>query len=374
MARYYIIAGEASGDMHAANLMREIMVKDRHACFRFWGGDRMAELGGKPVRHINELAFMGFMEVAANLPTILRNIRFCKRDIISFSPDVLILVDYPGFNLRMAEFAHQQSFKVAYYISPQVWAWKQSRVAKIKRFVDKMLVILPFEKEFYAKHGLEVEFPGHPLLDELDRDNPEEEHVFYEINKLPQKPIVALLPGSRKQEISRMLAKMVAVADYFPDYQFVVAGVPAFGTSYYNQFFKKNNISLVYNQTYSLLRHARAALVASGTATLETALLGAPQVVCYKANRVSYFIARKLVKIKYISLVNLIMDKPLVRELIQDGFSGQTLVGELDSILHDDTIRNTMLEGYAELKIRLGGTGASARAAQCITDMIDSRP
>lgn len=371
MARYYIIAGEASGDMHAANLMQEIMQRDSHASFRFWGGDRMAAVGGKPVRHISDLAFMGFWEVAVNIRTIMRNIRFCKQDILAYHPDVIILVDYPGFNLRIAAFAHSQKFKVVYYVSPQIWAWKQSRISKIRRYVDRMLVILPFEKAFYARHGMEVAFPGHPLLDEMEKITAyPEKTAFYESNKLPQKPIVALLPGSRKQEISRMLGRMVAVAAYFPEYQFVVAGVPAFGTCFYNQYFSKANVSLVYNQTYALLHHASAALVASGTATLETALIGTPQVVCYKANRISYHIARKLVKVKYISLVNLIMDKPMVTELIQDGFSRQALVGELDSVLHDEGVRKTILQGYEDLKRLLGGGGASARAAEIVTDLI----
>ena len=371
MNKYYIIAGEASGDVHAANLMKRLKARDKDAVFRFWGGDRMAREGGEPVRHINELAFMGFWEVFVNLGTVLRNLRFCKRDISAWSPDVIILVDYPGFNLRIAEYAHKNGMRVVYYISPQIWAWKQSRIKKIKRAVDKMLVILPFEKDFYARLNYPVSFPGNPLLDEIVpvRDNPEFAG-FRKAHNLSEKPIVAVLPGSRKQEISRKLGDMAAMAALFPDYQFVVAAVSAHDKEFYFKYAGNANVSLVYDQTYPLLANAEAALVASGTAALETALFNVPQVVCYKANKISYQIARRLVKVKFISLVNLIMDKPVVREMIQDAFNREALRDELDRLLYNAAYRSRMQEDYRQLENMLGGEGASDRAAREITKFI----
>ncbi len=369
MNRYYIIAGEASGDVHAANLMKRLKARDKNALFRFWGGDRMAREGGEPVRHIDELSFMGFWEVLVNIRPILRNLRFCKQDIVSWKPDVLILVDYPGFNLRIAEYAHKRGIRVIYYISPMIWAWKQSRIKKIKRSVDRMLVIVPFEKDFYASLNYDVSFPGSPLLDEIApvRNNPEYA-VFRKANNLSDKPIVALLPGSRKQEISRKLGTMAAMAEFFPDYQFVVAAVSAHDKEFYMQFAGNAGISLVYDQTYALLANAGAALVASGTATLETALFNVPQVVCYRAGKISYAIARWLVKVRYISLVNLIMDKPVVREMIQDGFNREALRGELEKLLYDTGYRKRMQEDYRQLETKLGGEGASDRAAREIIE------
>jgi lipid-A-disaccharide synthase len=371
MARYYIIAGESSGDMHGANLMKSLQQHDPNAVFRFWGGDRMSALAGKPVKHIRELAFMGFMEVVLNLRTIVHNLRLCKDDIIRFKPDVLILIDYPGFNLRIAEFAHRKGFKVVYYISPQIWAWKQNRIRKIKKSVDKMLVILPFEKDFYAGLGMKVEFPGHPLLDEvLPIRKSADYSEFIRKNQLPEKPVVALLPGSRKQEVSRMLNDMMDVAVHFPDYQFVVAGLSGLGKDFYQHFSHSANISVVFDQTYSLLANSKAALVASGTATLETALFNVPQVVCYRANPVSYAIARRLVKVNYISLVNLIMDRPVLKELIQKGFNKEILKDELTRLLFDLAYRSSMQSAYLELENKLGGQGASDKAAKIIIGMI----
>ena len=364
MARYYVIAGESSGDLHGANLMKSLRQQDPDAVFRFWGGDRMSALAGQPVKHIRELAFMGFLEVLLNLRTIMHNIRLCKDDLVKFNPDVLILIDYPGFNLRIAEFARRQRIKVVYYISPQIWAWKQNRIKKIKKTVDKMLVILPFEKDFYASLGMEVEFVGHPLLDEvLPIRESADYSTFVRKNQLPEKPVVALLPGSRKQEVSRMLKDMMAVAAHFPRHQFVVAGVSGLGKDFYQQLTHSANTAVVFDQTYSLLANSNAALVASGTATLETALFDVPQVVCYTANPISYAIARRLVKIKYISLVNLIMDRPVLKELIQKDFNGQSLKDELTRLLDDQAYRNAMHGAYRELENVLGGQGASDKAA-----------
>ncbi|MFP4064905.1 MAG: lipid-A-disaccharide synthase [Bacteroidales bacterium] len=371
MNRYYIIAGEASGDVHAANLMKGLKAHDKDAVFRFWGGDRMAREGGIPVKHINELSFMGFWEVLVNLRPILRNLQFCKQDILAWKPDVLILVDYPGFNLRIAEYAHQRGIRVVYYISPMIWAWKQSRIKKIRRVVDKMLVILPFEKDFYGRLNFPVSFPGNPLLDEIMPVRKDPEFAdFRKVNNLSDKPIVAVLPGSRKQEISRKLGDMAAMTNYFPDYQFVVAAVSAYDKEFYLQYAGNTNISLVYDQTYPLLANAEAALVASGTAALETALFNVPQVVCYKANTISYHIARHLLKVRYISLVNLIMDKPVVREMIQDDFNREALRHELDRLLYNSAYRSRMKEEYRQLEQKLGGEGASDRAAREIAEFV----
>jgi lipid-A-disaccharide synthase len=364
--RYYIIAGEASGDLHASNLMQEIGRLDPAADFRCWGGDRMQARGGTLVKHINELAFMGFQEVLLNLRSIIGNLRYCKMDLMAYQPDVLILVDYPGFNLRMAEFAKKNGIRVVYYISPQIWAWKQSRVKKIQRYVDKMLVILPFEKAFYNQFGVDVEFVGHPLLDALEQvQKGNTVREFREHNNIPDKPLVAILPGSRKQEISRLLHIMATVASEFPDHHFVIAGLNAYPAGFYKSFFSGLNVSIVYDQTYSLLSHAHAALVTSGTATLETALFQVPQLVCYKAGSVSYAIARRLVKVKYISLVNLIMDKLVVREFIQSRCNQNELMKELSLLLNDATYREDMKSDYALLRDKLGG-GASRQAASQI--------
>ncbi|MDR4988346.1 MAG: lipid-A-disaccharide synthase [Bacteroidales bacterium] len=371
MARYYVIAGESSGDMHGANLMKSIRTLDPDAGFRFWGGDRMSAVAGEPVRHVSDLAFMGFWEVLINLKKILKNIRFCKQDLLRYNPDVLILIDYPGFNLRMAQFAAKHNIKVVYYISPQIWAWKQNRIKTIRKTVDKMLVILPFEQDFYKRLGMEVEFTGHPLLDELiPLKETSRYDDFRSDNNLDDTPIVALLPGSRKQEVSRMLRGMTEAAGNFPDHQFVVAGVSSLGMHFYKSYTGASNVSVVLDQTYALLANARAALVASGTATLETALFGVPQAVCYKANVVSYHIARKLVNIKFISLVNLIMDKAVLQELIQHNFNPAAVQCELQRLLFDEAYRNSMQSEYRQVYERLGGTGASRKAAEHIIDVV----
>jgi len=364
--KYYIIAGEASGDLHASNLMKAISQLDKQAVFRCWGGDLMKSSGGTIVKHYRELAFMGFAQVVTNIRTIIRNLNFCKKDILSFQPDALILVDYPGFNLRISDFAHRAGFKVIYYISPQVWAWKQSRVHKIKRSVDKMLVILPFEQEFYKKYNYDVEFVGHPLLDVIrSSGHASVRQDFIAGNLLSGKPIIALLPGSRKQELHHMLPFMARLSGRFPDYEFVIAGAPSIDPEYYQKLVGTEGLKVLFNQTYELLRHSQAALVTSGTATLETALHHVPQVVCYRGSLLEYIIVRPLVKIKFISLVNLIVGRQIVKELIQYDLNEDNLYHELEMILNE-TWRKVIFRGYEELHGKLGGEGASVRAAESI--------
>ena len=368
--KYYIIAGEASGDLHASNLMKALKMEDPQAVFRCWGGDMMQEQGGEIVKHYRDLAFMGFAEVVMHLRTILRNIKFCKKDIVAWQPDVVILVDYPGFNLRIADFVKQQAIKVFYYISPQIWAWKEGRVEKIKKTVDRMFVILPFEKAFYHKHHYEVDFIGHPLLDALQGRLPE--HNFRAKNGLDGKPIIALLPGSRKQEINKMLPELAKVVPLFPEHQFLVAGLKHIGEAFYSKHLSYPNIKLVIDQTYSLLENADAALVTSGTATLETALFKVPQVVCYKGSWLSYQIGKSLVKVKYIALVNLIMDRPVVKELIQSQLKTANLTTELQQLLNGER-RQEIMRDYDELIVKLGGPGASAKAAKLMVDELKVR-
>jgi len=360
--KYYIISGEDSGDMHAANLVTEIKYIDENAEIRAWGGDKLQQQGVTIVKHIKELAFMGFSEVIVNLPTILKNISFCKKDLLAFSPDALILVDYPGFNFRIAEFAKQNGIKVFYYISPQIWAWKKSRIKQIKKMVDKMFVILPFEKQYYQSNNFEVDFVGHPLLDEIAKDN------FY-FSLQTTKPIIALLPGSRKQEISKILPQMLGVVNDFPDYQFVVATTNSIKEEFYKNIITNKNVLLTKNETYGLLKNAKAALVTSGTATLETALFGVPQVVCYKTNFFSYQIAKRLVKTNFISLVNIIMAKMVVKELIQNELNPYNLSASLSKIL-ENTNRERIQMDYNALKIKLGVKGASNKVADLIIKSI----
>ena len=311
--KYYIIAGEASGDLHGSNLITELKKLDTDADFQGWGGDKMQSAGVNLGKHYRDLAFMGFTEVVKNLPTIFKNLQFCKQDILNYQPDVLILIDYPGFNLRIAKWAKQNNFFVIYYISPQVWAWKESRVKDIKKYIDKMLVILPFEKEFYKKWDYDVVYVGHPLVEVVESFKLKNESE----SESQSSNIIALLPGSRKQEIQRKLPVMLQTAAHFPEYNFVVAKAPGIEENFYNTFLSSHkNVTTVVNQTYSLLSKAKAALVTSGTATLETALFGVPEIVCYKGSSISYYIAKKLIKLKYISLVNLIMNKEVVKELI----------------------------------------------------------
>ena len=364
--KYYLIAGEASGDLHGANLMRALQQIDPEAEFRFWGGDRMEAVGGKLIKHYRDLAFMGFWEVVTNLRTILRNIDFCKRDITQYQPDALIFIDYPGFNMRIAKWAKEIGIPTHYYISPQIWAWKENRIKAIKRDVDAMYVILPFEKDFYEeKHQYPVHFVGHPLLDAIAARKEVSEEVFKRENGLDERPIIALLPGSRKQEIAKMLSVMLSVVESYHQYQFVIAGAPSQEYDFYKQFIKEENVHFVTGKTYDLLSHAHAALVTSGTATLETALFNVPEVVCYRGNWISYQIAKRVISLKYISLVNLIMDAPVVTELIQGELNTKNLKTELDKLLNPEH-RAKLLKDYEALREKLGNKGASERTASFI--------
>ncbi len=364
--KYYIIAGEASGDLHASKLMNGLKKQDADADFRCWGGDLMEDAGGVLVKHYRDLAFMGFAEVLMNIRTILRNMKFCKQDILEYKPDVLILVDYPGFNLRMAEFAAKQGIRVFYYISPQVWAWKRSRVHKIKKYVERMYVILPFEKDFYAKFDYNVDFVGHPLLDAIQNETDDEKNIRIEAG-LDSKAVVAVLPGSRKQEIKKMLPVMMEMTKHFPDHQFVIAAAPSAPDSYYDAADGIAGVKIIKGKMHAILRIADAAMVTSGTATLETALFKVPEVVCYKGGWISYYIAKRLIKdIKYISLVNLIMDREVVKELIQGEFNAGRLISELTRLISDDQYRSQMLSDLETLHKKLGGPGASEMAAQLI--------
>lgn len=366
--KYYIIAGEASGDLHASNLIHHIFQHDSEANVRGWGGDLMQKQGAEIVKNYKDLAFMGFIEVALHLRTIFANIRFCKRDITEFQPNVVILIDYPGFNLRIAKFLYQQKIKVFYYISPQVWAWHTSRIKQIKAYVNEMFVILPFEKDFYASHHVNVHYLGHPLLEAINKFTTDNE--FINRNKLTTQPIIAILPGSRKQELTNMLKVMLEVSKKIDDYQYVIAGVEHL-KPLYSEICKDNSIKIVYNQTYSLLAHSFAAMVTSGTATLETALFNVPQVVCYKGNYFSYLIAKQLIKnIQYISLVNLIANKQVVLELIQHEMNVEQVYNELTKILTDTTYRQTILNDYQELHFKLGDGNTSSRIAQKIIELL----
>ena len=372
--KFYIIAGEASGDLHASNLVAEIKKKDKKAEFRGFGGDLMKAQGVELVKHYRTMAYMGFVEVAVNLRKVLGNIAQCKKDILEYQPDVVVLVDYPGFNLRIADFAHKKGFKVFYYISPQVWAWKRRRVQKIKKSVDKMLVILPFEEEFYKRYGVDVTFVGNPLLDELAKVGAGNRSIFLRRNSLGERrEIIAMLPGSRRQEVKRTLPVMLKAASHFPDYQFVIAGVSSLDKSLYKDIMGNSDVFFVENQTYDLLLNSSAALVTSGTATLETALLSVPEVVCYKATNFSYRLAKWMIKVKFISLVNLIMDREVVKELIQGDLNEDNLVKELDQLLHNGKRQRQLLEDYEELKDKLGNVGASEKAAEVIVESLKTK-
>jgi len=362
--RYYIISGEASGDLHASNLMRHLKQKDAEMNVRAWGGDLMQDQGATIVKHYKDLAFMGFLEVLLNLKTILGNLKYCKKDILAYKPDALILVDYPGFNMRIAKFAKEYNIPVYYYISPQVWAWKKNRVFDIKKYVTKLYSILPFEKDFYAQYDYEVEYLGHPLLDSVSNYR-KERKADANLWKKEGRPLVALLPGSRFQELNKMLLKMLEVEKQFPQCDFVIAGVEALGEEFYQSFLEGSNITLVFNKTYQLFEEADAALVSSGTATLETALFNVPQVVCYQTSWLSYKIAKLLVDIKYISLVNLISDQEIVKELIQEELTVSNMVDELKRILSVDGASKMQTE-YAVLRQLLCGVGASERVAASV--------
>lgn len=366
MSKYYIISGEPSGDLHASNMMKELLLLDPNIDFRFWGGDLMASVAKhKPTKHIKDLAFMGFVEVAKNIRTIFKNIAFCKQDILAYKPDVLILVDYPGFNLRIADWAKTQNIRVLYYISPTIWAWKENRVEIVKRACEKMFVILPFEVAVYKKHGYQADYVGHPLLDAIDQEKnklPNREK-FITDNQLDNRPIIAVLPGSRKQEINLMFSIMLDVVNDFKDYQFVIAGTTNLPKEAYQPALDKN-IKVVFNQTYALMHNAHAGIIKSGTSTLESALFRLPQVVCYKGGAVSYAIARMVVgnRVKYISLPNLILDKPVVKELIQSDLTTAHLKEELNRIISGKS-REMMLSEYDGLITLLGNSGASKKVA-----------
>ncbi|MDP6922074.1 MAG: lipid-A-disaccharide synthase [Lutibacter sp.] len=368
--KYYIISGEASGDLHGANLMKSLFLQDPAAEVRFFGGDLMQQVGGTLVKHYRDLAFMGFAEVLMNLRTILKNIRFCKKDLMAFAPDALVLIDYPGFNMRIAAFAKKQGIPVHYYISPQIWAWKEGRIDKIKRDVDALYVILPFEKDFYEqKHQFPVHFVGHPLIDAIADRPSRDPRDFRSTHGLSNKPIIALLPGSRKQEIRKMLSIMLRMPKQFPDFQFVIAGAPSQEEAFYKQFINGENVHFISNKTYDLLSVSFAAVVTSGTATLETALFKVPQIVVYKTSWLSYQIGKRLINLRFISLVNLIMDRKVVEELIQDRFNAQILETSLEELLGNDT-RSRILSDYEQLEQQLGGQGASQKVATLVHQKI----
>jgi len=369
--KYYIISGEASGDLHGSNLMKSLQKVDANAYFRFWGGDLMETVGGTLVKHYKELAFMGFVEVVMNLRTIAKNLSFCKKDIENYNPDAIIFIDYPGFNLRIAKWAKTKGFKTHYYISPQIWAWKEGRIKDIKRDVDQMYVILPFEKDFYEKkHNFPVHFVGHPLIDAISNRTQIDDSEFRRTHNLSDKPIIALLPGSRKQEITKMLSVMLSLVNDYNDYQFVIAGAPGQDYDFYKQFIKQDNVNFISNKTYDLLSLSTAALVTSGTATLETALFKVPQVVCYKGSWISYQIGKRVVNLDFISLVNLILEKEAVTELIQNDFNKKRLKKELDLIL-DEYERTKFFIDYYDLEKKLGGKGASLKTATLIFESLN---
>lgn len=367
--KYYIVAGEASGDLHGSNLMKALQNVDANAHIRFWGGDLMQAAGGTLVKHYKERAFMGFVEVILNLNKIFKDISFCKTDISNFNPDVIVFIDNSGFNLRIAKWAKAEGFRTHYYISPQVWASRASRVKAIKRDIDMMYVILPFVKPFYKKYGYNVTFVGHPLIDAIANREQVDEFKFRETHKLGDKPIIALLPGSRKQEITKMLSVMLSLVDDYPNHQFVIAGAPSQEYSFYETFISSKNVKFISNKTYDLLSVSSAALVTSGTATLETALFKVPQVVCYKGSSISYHIAKRIITLKFISLVNLVMDRAVVTELIQNDFNKKRLKQELDKTLNLET-RKQMFLDYYELEKTLGGKGASVKTAKLVYDAI----
>ncbi len=364
--RYFIIAGEQSGDLHGSNLVKGLVRSDPEALIECWGGDLMQAAGARLLKHYRDTAFMGFVSVVKNLGKIAKNLASCKKDIIKSAPDVIILIDYPGFNLRIAEFASKNGYKVFYYISPKFWAWKENRVEKIKKYTDRIFIIFPFEVDFYKKHGMSVEYHGNPLVDEIEykiSSLPGRSEIMDSLN-LPRKPVIALLAGSRKNEIEKVLPQMIKVVRHFPGYQFVLAGVKNIHEGLYTEIIGNEPITLVKEKTYEILSVSSAALVTSGTATLETALLNIPQVVCFKGDLISMLIAWSVIKVKYISLVNLIMNKEVVRELIQFSLSEKNLVSELQSILPGGTSRETLLVDYATLRERLGKAGASDRIAE----------
>ncbi len=374
--RYYLIAGEASGDLHGSNLIKGIREIDKDARIRCWGGDLMREAGAELVRHYKEGAIMGFVEVVANLGKLARNLQDCKNDIMEYNPDILILIDYPGFNFRIARFAKSKGLKVFYYIAPKVWAWKEKRVHRLKEFVDRLFIIFPFEIDYFRKWGIEAIYNGNPLLDSVDNhpSTMESREAFAERTGIsPTATTVALLAGSRKGEIKYLLPRMVSVAQKHPQYQFLMACAPSMEKEFYRKIIgnKCSNIKLLFGETYSVLRHSDAAIINSGTASLEAALIGIPQVVCYGGNEISYQIAKRVVKLKYISLANLIMDRGLFRELIQHECTPELIDKELGNLLHNESYRENMKKDYAEVREVLGGKGASAKVARAMYDELE---
>lgn len=370
--KYYIIGGEASGDLHGSNLIKHLHLQDAEATITCWGGNLMQEAGANLVKHYKELAFMGFIEVVKNLPTILSNLKKCKQDIEAFNPDVLVLIDYPGFNLRIAKWAKQQGFKVVYYISPQVWAWKENRVHSMKKCIDRLICILPFEKAYYEKKwNWNVDYVGHPLIDVIENFKAAEPN---NTSSISSKKTIAILPGSRKQEIAKKLPIMLKVSQLLPNYQFVIAQAPGQDDEFYQPFLQPYKNVSITNKTYSLLQQAQAALVTSGTATLETALFNVPEAVCYKASPISYAIGKRLIKIKFIALVNLIMDKLVVKEFIQQELTPENLANELDGLLNNVNYRNRVLEDYTLLYQKLQtGASASQKAAEIVVEEGEKR-
>ncbi len=368
IVKYFIIAGEASGDLHGSRLIKEIVRVDRHADIRCWGGDKMEKAGARLLVHYREMAIMGFWEVLMKLGKITANLKECRKQITEYKPDLVILIDYPGFNLRIAKFLHKVNIKTYYYISPKVWAWKRSRIKKIKLYISRMYVIFPFEPEFFKRYDYRVQYFGNPLVETVKEgiDSAGSRERFIKENNLDERPVIALLAGSREQEIKRILPAMAKTEKYFRDYQFVVAGVNTIPVYKYDSILRDTDIKVLYDKTYSLLVNSEAALVTSGTATLETAIANIPQVVCYRAGRVSYMIARLLVKIRFISLVNLIMDKEIVKELIQNDLNEKKIVKELGMILQGGWKRGIMLKNYSSLRKALSGEGASRRIAEDI--------
>lgn len=360
--KYYIIAGEASGDLHGSNLIKEILSQDPQANIRAWGGDKMEQAGATIVKHIRDLAFMGFIEVLQNIVTIQKNFKFCKKDILEFNPDVLVCIDYPGFNLRMCKWAKSKGFKTVLYIAPQAWAWKEKRAYTLSSICNEVISILPFEYEFFKKFGLEVNYVGHPLADEINQFDPNSFHISAENNK----EIIALLPGSRKHEIKSMLPIFLKIIQDFPQYQFVVAGAPAIEESVYRKNGLPTQVPIIFGKTYHVLNQAKAAIVTSGTATLETALLNTPQMICYKGNPISYQIVKRLIKIPYVSLVNLILQKPLVKEYLQYDLTEENLKNELLNITENEAYIQSIKNGYASLREIVGNGGASKKAAQIV--------
>ena len=370
--KYYLVAGEASGDLHASNLMLGIKKKDPNAEFRFFGGDLMQSQGGTLVKHYREMAFMGFVEVLMNIRSISKNLKTCKEDIIAYKPDVVILVDYPGFNLRIARFSKEAGLKVFYYIAPKVWAWNEKRVEILKKYVDQLFIIFPFEIEYFRKHSIEPIFEGNPSIDAIAFKLNKEQtfNDFVNLNNLPNKPIIALVAGSRKQEIKYNLPEMLKMVEKFPDYQFVIAGAPSLKLSVYQQYINGVPVSIVYNQTYQLFKHSTIALVTSGTATLESALLDTPEVVCYKGGLLSMLIAWIVIKVKYISLVNLNMNREVVTELKQYDLNSTRLFKEASALLPGNPRRDEMLADFAKLKEVLGGEGASERVGAKVVSLL----